>query len=150
MSNDERAVSIAITHALTVAITTVLVSGLLISSGTLLQSQEERVGSQQISEIGSDVTSHIHHFDRMYDRNAESNATVEPKYPSQIVESYSYVIELREEGGDAVVEVRTHRLDESAEYELDVDAEIDEAAVSGGIVEINLCEGDEITLGGCS
>lgn len=149
--SDDRAVSIAITHALTVAITTVLISGLLISSGTLLESQEQRVGDQQLSEIGSDVVSYVHEFDHQSQSGTEVRTTVSPDYPDRIVESYSYTIALRETpGGNAVVELSANRLDQSVRYEIRTDAAIRESSTTGGEVRISLCANpQEITLGGC-
>jgi len=147
LDDDTRAVSIAITHALTVAITTVLVSGLLISSGTLLKSQEERVGNQQLSEIGSDIVSYIHEFDRLNGTGTEVTATVQPNYPDRIVGSYVYSIELYDDG---TVEVRSNRLGQSADFEIDTETDIQGGTVTGGNVEINLCDSPQrITLGGC-
>lgn len=148
---DDRAVSIAITHALTIAITTVLLSGLLISSGALLESQEQRVSNQQLSEIGSDVLSYLHDFDRMSSSGEDVQSTVTPNYPDRIVDSYAYTIELRETAnGYAGIEIRTHRLDQSVQYEIALETDIQESTVRGGDVEINLCKDpQEITVGGC-
>lgn len=148
---DNRAVSVAITHALTVAITTALLSGLLISSGALLESQEQRVGNQQLSEIGSDTLSYLHDLDRMSQAGEETELTVAPNYPDRIVDSYSYTIELRPspEGG-AILEVRANRLDLSVEYEIATETTIQESTVRGGTVQISLCENPQkITLGEC-
>ncbi|MEF8936862.1 DUF7266 family protein [Halobacteriaceae archaeon SHR40] len=148
LDDDTRAVSIAITHALTVAITTVLVSGLLISSGTLLESQEERVGDDQLSEIGSDVVSYINEFDRLNGTGTEVTATVTPNYPDRIVGTYVYNIELYDDG---TVEVRSNRLGQSAAFEIDTDTNIEGGTVASGNIEINLCKNPQrITLGGCN
>jgi hypothetical protein len=146
--DDTRAVSIAITHALTVAITTVLVSGLLISSGTLLESQEERVGTEQLSEIGSDLVSYINEFDRLNETGTDVTATVRPNYPDRIVDTYVYNVELYDDG---TLEVRSNRLGKSVEYEIDTDTDIEGGNAASGNIEINLCENPQrITLGGCN
>jgi hypothetical protein len=142
---DERAVSVAVTHALTVAISTVLVSGLIVGAGTLLESQQQNVGEQQLEEIGSDAVSYINTFDRLNQTGEDVNVSVEPEYPERIVGSFRYTIQLNE---DSLV-VRSVRLDRSVEYPIETDVEIDQSAISGADVEINLCEGEEITLGGC-
>jgi hypothetical protein len=146
--DDTRAVSIAITHALTVAITTILVSGLLISSGTLLESQEERVGDQQLEEIGSDVVSYINEFDRLNETGTDVTAAVRPNYPDRIVDTYVYNIELYDDG---TLEVRSNRLGQSVSYEVDTDTNIEGGTVASGNIEINLCDNPQrITLGGCN
>lgn len=147
-TDDRRAVSVAITHALTIAITTVLVSGLLIASGGLLDSQEQRVGEDQLEEIAGDVTSHIHAFDRMSQHGNDVTASVEPNYPAQIVGSYAYRIELYEDDGSGIVEVRSSRLGQSVTVEIDTDVAILDSSETGSSPRISLC-GDEITLGEC-
>jgi len=150
----DRAVSVAITHALAIGITTVLLSGLFVASGTLLESQENRVGQDQLDEIGSDVATHIQTFDRLNKSGIGVNATVKPTYADQIVNNYNYVIRLVPDGssgGSVVIEADT--LGRDREYELDVDTEFRESTVNGGTIEITLCSepsGDTyIILGGC-
>jgi len=142
---DDRGVSVAITHALTIAITTVLVSVLLIASGGLLDSQQERVGEEQLSEIGNDAASHIHSFDRLNETGEGVNATVRPEYPNRLVDSYRY--ELALEDGDLVV--RSDQLGVATEISIENETRLVDSAVPGNEVEIRLCEGEEIRLGGC-
>ena len=142
---DERAVSVAITHALTVAISTVLVSGLIIGAGTLLESQQQNVGEQQLEEIGSDAVSYVNTFDRLNATGEDVNASVAPEYPERIVGSFRYTIQLN----DDTLVVRSVQLGRSVEFPIETDVEIDQSAISGADAEINLCEGEEITLGGC-
>jgi len=151
MRGDTRGVSLALTHALTLAITAILVSGLLVASGSLLDAQEQRIGQTQISEISSDAASYIYEFDRL-NETGNATATAKPSYPPQIVDSYSYRIELREDGDTAILRVEVDRLDLSTEIEIETETPVDPASDSGGDgeIEINLCSNpQEITLGGC-
>lgn len=148
-SEDERAVSVAVTHALTIAITTVLVSGLLIASGGLLDTQKQHIGQDQLEEIGSDATSHIDSFDRMNQKAADVETAVEPEYPHRVVESYRYEFHLHDNGDYGTLEISSDQLGVSAEFDIETATELRESSVSGNDVEISLCEGEEITLGGC-
>jgi hypothetical protein len=152
MRGDVRGVSLALTHALTIAITAVLVSSLLIASGTLLESQEQRVSEEQIAEIGSDAASYVYNFDRLNATGDQVSATVTPAYPPRVVDSYTYRVELREAGGEAVLEIKVDRLGLSTSFGIDTETPIDPASESSGDgeIEINLCpDPQEITLGGC-
>ena len=142
---DERAVSVAVTHALTVAISTVLVSGLIVGAGTLLESQQQNVGEQQLEEIGSDAVSYVNTFDRLNATGDDVNASVEPEYPERIVGSFRYTIQLN----DGSLVVRSVQLDRSVEFPIETDVAIGESGISGADAKISLCEGEEITLGGC-
>ena len=148
LQDDERAISIAVTHALTVAITAILVTGLLISSGTLLESQEEDVGQRQLSDIGSDAATYINEFDRLNRTGTDVTASVEPNYPARVVDSYSYRIALFSDG---TLVVESPGLGELAEYRIDTDTDIEGGTVPGTDPEINLCKNPQrITVGGCN
>ena len=157
--DNNRAVSVAVTHALTVAISTVLVSGLIIGAGTLLESQEQDISEDQIEEIGSDAVSYITTFDRMNTTGDDVTMTAAPDYPDRIVGSYQYELVLSERGGPSEIDViiRVEELDRSATFPVDLqNTEIDTAAgedsvsTSGSDPEMSLCADGTITFGGCS
>jgi len=154
IGDDDRAVSIAITHALTIAITAVLISGLLIGSGQLLDRQEDRVASEQFSEIGSDVVSIVNSLDRLNATGEGVNATVRPTYPQQVVGSpYQINITADEDSypfeTDHALEITSDLIDRPIQYPLTTDSgvQFDETArVQGG--EVTLCLRDNrITMG---
>jgi len=153
IGDDNRAVSIAITHALTLAITAVLISGLLIGAGQLLDQQENRVTRAQFDEIGGDVLSHVNSLDRLDRTGAQVNVTVEPSYPSRVV-GEPYQINITDDDSSypfdtpyALV-IDSDALDQPKQYPLDTDAGLDETArVQGG--EILIClRNNEISMGG--
>ncbi|ERJ05224.1 hypothetical protein HLRTI_002802 [Halorhabdus tiamatea SARL4B] len=148
-TGDTRGVSVAITHGLTIAITGVLLIGLLNASGALLDSQEERISHDQVSEINGDILSHINTVDRLAANGEAASLNVTLSYPDRIMGSYNYQVDLRGNGDPAVLEVRVPRLDQSITRELETKAGIDPAQDSGPEITISLCDGS-ITLGGCS
>ncbi|MFP8955227.1 hypothetical protein ACLI4Y_00750 [Natrialbaceae archaeon A-CW3] len=83
-SETDRAVSIAITHVLTIAITTVLISGLLISAGSLLAGETDRSAQRSLETIGERFSGEISSVERLAaDGEAETvNLTVE--HPSMV------------------------------------------------------------------
>lgn len=148
---NNRAVSVAVTHALTVAISTVLVSGLIVGAGTLLESQEQNVGEQQLREIGSDATTYINTFDRLNRTGENVTLTASPDYPERIVGSYRYTVQLNNvTGGPNSLEVRSEQLGRSIEYPIETQTNVSQSSVSGADVQISLCEGEEIKLGACN
>lgn len=84
MTRTERAVSIALTHAFTISITTILISGLLIGAGNLLENQERRAATNEFEEIGGDVVSHVNTLDRMNETGQDVNVSIQPAYPEQV------------------------------------------------------------------
>lgn len=148
-STDTRGVSIAITHGLTIAITAVLLIGLLSAAGTLLDTQEERISYDQLSEINGDLTSQVNTVDRLAASGEDVSVSVTLTYPDRIMETHSYQIDLRKDSdGRAVIEVRANRLDQSVTRTIDTRADIVPAQTSGPDVTVTLCDG-EVTLGGC-
>jgi hypothetical protein len=154
---DNRAVSIAITHALTIAITAVLISGLLISTGELLESQEQEVAQGQFGEIGSDIVSHINNLDRLNDTGTEVTASVTLNYQRQIA-GESWTIELSDEGDqfdtDYAVSISTDLYDRTLQYPVNTTTDLDVGATARGDEPVLiLCEGpggDQIiSLGEC-
>lgn len=147
---DDRAVSIAVGHALTLGISGILITGLLLGSATLLDIQEDRAADEQLSDIGSETVSYIYSFDELNGTGTNVNATVEPNYPTRIVDTYSYRLSLEETASSAILTVEVSNLDTARVYRIDTDADVRDSAVSSPNIEINLCGSTgEITLGGC-
>lgn len=148
----DRAVSIAITHALTLAITAVLVSTLLIGAGQLLDRQEDNVAREQFDEIGGDVLSHINSLDRLSKTGEEVNVTVTPTYPAQVV-GQPYQINITDDDSeypfdtDYALVITSDLLDQPKQYPLDTDAGLDEDSIAQS-GEVTIClENNEIKMG---
>lgn len=80
----DRAISVAVVHGLTLAITAILISGLLLGAGNVLDAQEERVAKAQFDEIGGDVTAQVNSLDRLNQTGTAVNVTVRPEYPERV------------------------------------------------------------------
>lgn len=147
---NERALSVAVTHALTVAISTILVSGLIIGAGTLLESQEQSVGEDQLREIGSDSVTYVNTLDRLNGTGENVTVTVAPDYPERIVGSYRYTIQLYNTSEFSGVEIRSEALGRDRRYPLETtNARLTNTSTNGVDVQLRLCKNGEITLGGC-
>ncbi|AGB15907.1 hypothetical protein Halru_1293 [Halovivax ruber XH-70] len=64
---DDRGVSIAVTHVLTVGITAILISGLLIAGSTLLETEQERSTESTLETIGERLAGEIAAVDQTTD-----------------------------------------------------------------------------------
>jgi len=151
-SNQDRAVSIALNHALTLAITAFLLSGLIIGSGQLLDDQRDRAARDQFSAIGSDVVSHIHAVDHLGATGESVTVTVRPTYPDRVVGA-EYTINITDDQDrfpfetTHALEVRSDVLGTPIQYPLDTDADLDASTeTKGGEVPICLRD-DEIAIG---
>lgn len=149
---DNRALSVAITHALTIAVTTLVISTLLIGAGNLLDDQQNRVAREQLTEIGSDVVSHINSLDRLASTGHTVEATVRPTYPTRVVgQEYSVSI-LNATTSDFpfntehALSVRSTQLNSPIQFPLRTDVTLDVVEVEGGPMAICL-DASGITLG---
>ncbi|WP_336327477.1 DUF7266 family protein [Halovenus sp. HT40] len=147
---DRRGLSVAVTHALTVAISTILVSGLIIGAGTLLESQEQSVGEDQLREVGSDAVTYVNTFDRLNGTGENVTVTVAPDYPERIVGSYRYTIQLYNTSELRGLEIRSEALGRERQYPISTtNARLTNTSTSGADVQISLCKNGEITVAGC-
>ncbi|RQG99676.1 DUF7266 family protein [Natrarchaeobius oligotrophus] len=89
----DRALSTAVTHVLTMGITTILVAGLLMSSGTLIEVQSDRSAEQSLETIGERLAGEIADVDRLGGDGDAVNVTA--SHPETVAGS-TYRIELEE------------------------------------------------------
>lgn len=155
MREDTRAVSIAVTHGLTIAITAVLISGLLIGAGDVLQRQEQRVAEEQFDEIGSDMVSQVNSLDRLNETGDDVQVTVQPRYPEQVA-GHTWNVEFAGSdqnpfGTEYALNITSDALDRTIQYPLNTSsASIETGAAPENSEEpvIVLCE-DTITFTEC-
>lgn len=83
-SDDDRAVSIAITHSMTIGITAILLTMLLMGAGSLLDSQEQHVAEAEFGEIGPDLAAQVESLDSLNETGTNVSATASPEYPGQV------------------------------------------------------------------
>lgn len=149
MTDTDRGVSIALTHAFTVAITAVLLTGLLVGAGQLLDTQENRVTQQQFSEIGNDLVSQLDRFDRLAAAPGNASATVTQQYPRDVA-GYSYrlsIVETDERFTQShALELEHLQKDTSVLYPIANDTPIAaESSARGGPIEVCLDHGGTAT-----
>lgn len=153
---DERAVSVAVTHTLTIGITTILISGLLIGAGGMLDSQTERAGTEELQTIGDRTANEIV---AAADQGNRTNATVdiESQQPSNAIGG-SYVLSLENRsddeecrsrsGYDGCLVVSATQADRDAEIPIVLpdDVEIEESSATGGDVLVDYDPVDNGTI----
>jgi hypothetical protein len=147
----DRAVSVAISHALTVAITTILLSGLLVGTGSFVDGQESKVADEQLNEIGHNIVTQVTTLERINDTNSNAAATVELQYPRLIVDNYQYDIELVTGGsnllnGQQGIIIDVDNLDRRQGFDIDDSTSIISSSTEGPNVRLGLCNSGEIAL----
>lgn len=151
----DRAVSIAITHGLTLAITTVLLSVLLIGAGNMLDTQEQRVADAQFDEVGGDLVAQVNTLDRLNETGEDVEVSVQPEYPSHVA-GQTWNLELLPGSEsdiyttESVVRIESPHHDRTIEYPMSNETAIEYGAPENSHEPVlSLCEG-QIQFGECS
>ncbi|MFB6301730.1 MAG: hypothetical protein ABEH78_02540 [Haloferacaceae archaeon] len=102
MRSNERAVSTAFGYVLLLAVATLMVSGLLLSTGTFIDGQRDQTTREGLSIAGQQAAGAIETADRLVrSTNADpSTLVVEQRLPRNVAGA-GYNIEVNDTGGDA-------------------------------------------------
>jgi len=153
-STDDRGVSTALTHVLTIGITTVLISGLFIGTTTMLEGQKDRAAYQEMGTIGDRLAAELTAVDQAAKGTPTGNATVLVEHPSTVAGS-SYRIQLANDSSacdtwdpNTCLILSASQTSEDVEVPLRTSMPIEESSVTGGDIRITYNEtvDDKITL----
>lgn len=108
----DRGVSTTLSYVLTIAISTVLVVGLLTAGSTFVDDQRNRVVESELRVIGQRLAADIATADRLVQASDDpSTVTVTSQLP-QTVSGSPYVVRLIPDGGNASITLSTTALDD--------------------------------------
>lgn len=149
-STDDRGVSTAVTHVLTIGITTILISGLFVSTTTMLESQKDRAAYQEMETIGERLGAEITAVDQAANRSPNGTTSVTASHPDTIAGG-SYRIELgscETWSRDTCLKLSASQTSEDVEVPFKNVTDVESASVTGGDVRItyNRDGDEEITL----
>lgn len=156
LRNDTRAASIPITHAMTIAITALLMASLLVGAGTFLGNQQETAARAQLGEVAGDVADQINTLDRLNGTGEIATASFEPDY-ERTAGGAPYTISLVTPSGsgphhEATLFVNSTAMDYPVRLPLESDTELRQERIRGENPTLSLCAigSDQfITLGEC-
>lgn len=152
MIGDTRGVSVAITHALMLGVTAVLITGLLIGAGSLLQTQSERAASQQIDEIATDILGLLETYDRLNASAERAQTGLVLEYPPTIV-GEPYTVGFREESGpystDWTLQIDAATLPGSEMYPIPNETSVLASSARGTEPRLSQCSNGTVTFGRC-
>lgn len=142
---ESRAVSVTINYILTLAISAVLVTGLLIAGGTFVEDSRERVIESELEVIGIHLASNVEQVDRMVNASESGQpdaAWVNETFQRQVTGSV-YLVEL-DDGNPSHLVLNASDVDVSVRVNVTVQTDIDDdAVVTGGSISVYYDEGDD-------
>ncbi|MGM0592797.1 MAG: DUF7266 family protein [Halobacteriota archaeon] len=99
---DQRGVSTTLGFVLSLAITTVLISGILVSAGGFVEDERERVLRSELTVVGNQLAAHIEGGDRLVSTPGSEHAVVRASVPDRVAGN-QYLIAVNESGSDQLV-----------------------------------------------
>lgn len=140
----DRGMSIALTHILTIGITTILIAMLLMAGSTMLETETDRSTRTSLETVGERLAGEIDNVDRIAN-DSEDNVTLVADHPRRVANSRYSVTLLEDCSGDeaplidsgSCIELSAHNTDVTVYVPLVAEKKLDtDASVSGGSIEI--------------
>lgn len=143
----DRAVSTTLSYTLTLAISALLVTGLIIAGGDYVDDRQEQVVRGELTVIGQQLVSDLAQVDRL--AVAGSNPTtirLNQSFPARVTGS-SYRITLRPNGGNPEVELKSVDPEITVRVGFVNETSITQSTTNGGQVQVYYdSSGDELEV----
>lgn len=139
---EDRAVSVTVNYVIALALTAILISGLLAAGGSLLEDRQESVTREEFAVLGEQLAAGIGEADSMATTGAE-DLRVAVRLPDSVAGS-SYLVRVTEaaspgvQPGAYVLTFSSPATDVSWNVTVRTDRGIDETQVRGGTVVVVL------------
>jgi len=134
-------------YVLTLAITTILVTGLLVAGGNFVEDQRDRVIESELEVVGEQVANHISSADRL-NQSGEGDTTVriEQEFPNDVT-GQTYAITLVAEE-DPYLQLNATGTGVSTQVDLSNTTALGQSRATGGTVVVEYNEtDDEVVIG---
>lgn len=134
MAGVDRGVSTVVGYVLNLGIATILVTGLLISGGSLVDDQRERTARSELDVIGNRIAADLETADRLL-RTGNGSVAVRSDLPRTVVGS-TYQVEVVASDGSVSLELETSRPAVTRTVPLRNVTPVQQVTVSGGDLTI--------------
>ncbi|PSQ18727.1 hypothetical protein BRD04_10885 [Halobacteriales archaeon QS_9_67_17] len=130
----DRAVSTTLGYALTLGITTLLITGLLVGMGGFIEDQRERAIRSELEVVGQQLAADVEAGDRFVGAG-DTDFSVQRSLPNDVV-GVSYRISVVVDGTDTYLRLTTSNPAVTVEVDMALTASIAETTVTGGQVVV--------------
>lgn len=137
LREDDRGAAIALNHALSIGITTLLIAGLMLGAGQQLETRQERVAEQGLKDIGESLANEVTRIDRLAvdDGEVRSDISSRISYP-HYVSGEGYEVSLQRSGGAAVLSMQMNSPDVRIPINISVESDVCERELNGGPIKV--------------
>lgn len=132
---DDRGVSPAVTQALTIGITSLLVTGLLIGGSQMVDSQRDRVTEQALENVGDGIARDLVRLDAFDTAGLNSTVSFRATYPERIADQ-SYSVEVVPDSSHTRVYANASQLDRYAVVQVHNDTAVCHSTLSSGSLAV--------------
>jgi len=129
IGSNDRSVSFAVNYVLVIAITAVLITGIIIAGGSFVEDQREQVIAGEMRIIGNHIAGNLEQVDRYARAGPTSEAYINQSFGTDVTGS-TWSVELDERGGTSQVVVNSTRPEVSVRVNTTVQTDIDEDSYS--------------------
>lgn len=137
MYNDDRAVSVAVGYVLNFAVAALLVSGLLIAGGGLIDSQTKEVTTDELSVIGHQLADELSSADRLVRAGDVSTLSIRTELPrGTTAGEYTIEIDIEESSDEGTIVLRTSSPEVTVTVPFQIRSALEEDQIGGGPVRI--------------
>lgn len=143
-SNTDRAVSTTLSYVLALGITGILISGLLVAGGGLVEDQRDRTLENELRVVGQQLAADLETADALVRSAPSGTVRLDRQLPPRVVGS-SYVVEIADEDGDGdteVIHLSTSNPDVTVSVSFATRTTVAAESVSGGDVRIVYTDGE--------
>lgn len=137
----DRGVSFTVSYVLTLAITVLLVSGVVLAVGEVVRDQRESAVRDQATVVGDDVAATVMAADRLVRNGNDSSVAIRVSLADELAGT-PYVVELTVDPSPAVV-VRTQSPSVTVRVPVQNRTALRGATVTGGDVRVTSLDGNE-------
>jgi hypothetical protein len=132
---DDRGVSVAVSHAVTLGIATILITGLLLGGNQLLEDQKQRVAESGLENVGAAVMSEIDRFDAYNTSAVDGNLSVRTNQPERLAGA-TYDVRLFADADGAQLRLRASEVDRVVRIRFENQTSVCESTVTGGDMRV--------------
>ncbi|WP_224269567.1 DUF7266 family protein [Haloprofundus salinisoli] len=143
-SNTDRAVSTTLSYVLALGITGILISGLLVAGGGLVEDQRDRTLENELRVVGQQLAADLETADALVRSAPSGRVRLARQLPPRVVGS-SYVVEIADEDGDGdteMIHLSTSNPDVTVSVSFATRTTVAADSVSGGDVRIVYADGE--------
>jgi len=134
---EDRGVSTTVSYTLTLAISALLVTGLIVAGGDYVDDRQEQVIRGELTVIGQQLASDLAQVDRLNVSADSADPTIRlnQSFPERVTGT-GYRITLRPNGGSPEVELRSVDPEITVRVGLVTETDVRESTTNGGRVQI--------------